>query len=99
MQPATRNVIPHKWIQANADEYHARNRQVHHRAAEVSRALDLMSRYAKNADICEYSVFLNFYVLNSRLNGDTEGEAVKNVLDSTGAFNLECLRGLMDVSR
>ena len=44
-KPATRNIIPHKWIAANADEYHARNKQVHHRAAEVSRALDLMTRY------------------------------------------------------
>jgi len=76
-KPATRNLIPHKWIQANADEYHARNKQVHHRAAEVSRALDLMSR----------------------LNGDVEGEQVKNVLDSTSAFDLKRLEGLMDLSR
>jgi len=75
-KPATRNIIPHKWIAANADEYHARNKQVHHRAAEVSRALDLMTR----------------------LNGDMEGEVVKNVLDTNGAFNLERLKGIMDLS-
>ena len=36
---------------------------------------------------------------NCRLNGDTEGEAVKNVLDSTSAFDLKRLEGLMDLSR
>ena len=46
-----------------------------------------------------YFPYLTYDNLNCRLNGDTEGEAVKNVLDSTGAFNLERLKGLMDVSR
>ncbi len=43
-KPFTRNWVQHRHVGHGDDEYAIRNRQVRHRADEVSRALDLMRR-------------------------------------------------------
>ena len=54
---------------------------------------------AQDISVFELKQLNNMDILNCRLNGDMEGEVVKNVLDTNGAFNLERLKGIMDLSR